>query len=128
MVVITIIGLLAGITSVAVMRNLRDAKVETSKQKMRSIVQAIQMYSIRKNRIPSQLSELCGPEGDENRFLEAEEVPTDAWGGEFQYNPRDKKAYDLVCLGSDGVEGGDGDAKDITKADLSKNTDEDEGK
>ena len=120
MVVITIIGLLAGITSVAVMKNLREARVETSKQNMRTIKQAIQMYYIKKNRIPQSLSELCGPDGDDERFIEAEEPPKDAWDGEFQYTPRDKKSYDLVSLGSDGIEGGEGDAADITLADLSK--------
>ena len=127
MVVITIIGLLASVTSVAVMKHLRDAKIETSKEKMRGIKQAIQMYYIKKNRIPQSLSELCGPEGDENRWLEAEEPPKDAWNGEFLYTPRDKKSYDLVCLGSDGIEGGEGDAKDITLADLNKSSDEEEG-
>jgi general secretion pathway protein G len=128
MVVITIIGLLASITSVAVMKHLRDAKIETSKEKMRNIVQAISMFHMKKNRIPSALSELCGPDGDENRYLEAEEPPKDAWGNEFQYNPRDKKNYDLLCLGSDGVEGGEGDAKDISKADLNKASDDENGK
>jgi len=125
MVVITIIGLLAGITSVSVMKYLAEAKVETSKSKMRNIIQAISMYHMHHNRIPTQLSELCGPEGDESRELESEEPPKDAWNNDFQYNPKDKKNYDLVCLGSDGVEGGEGDAQDITKADLSKTPDQD---
>ncbi len=120
MVVITIIGLLAGITSVAVMKNLAEAKVTTTKEHMRAIKQAIQMHYIQRNRIPESLSDLCGPEGDEKRYIEAEEPPKDAWGGEFQYAPRDKKAYDLMSLGSDGIEGGDGDAQDITLADLTK--------
>jgi general secretion pathway protein G len=128
MVVITIIGLLAGITSVSVMKYLREAKVETTKQKMRNIVTAIQSFQMKKNRIPSTLSELCGPEGDEDRFLEAEEPPKDAWGNDFIYNPRDKKNYDLISLGSDGVEGGEGDAADITKADLNKSPDDESKK
>jgi len=122
MVVITIIGLLAGITSVSVMKRLREAKIETSKEHMRAYRQAIQMFYMRHNRIPNQLSELCGPEGDDKREIEAEEPPKDAWGNDFQYNPKDKKNYDLICLGSDGVEGGESDAKDITLADLNKTT------
>jgi len=127
MVVITIIGLLASIASVAVLNKLKTAKIETSKTSMRSIKQAISMYYMRKNRVPSELAELCGPEGDENRELEMEEPPKDGWDNDFLYTPRDKKNYDLVCLGSDGVEGGDGDGKDITLADLNKrDTDKDE--
>jgi general secretion pathway protein G len=128
MVVITIIGLLAGITSVSVMKYLAEAKVATSKEKMRSIVQGISMYYMKHSRIPNQLSELCGPEGDDTRTLDAEEPPKDAWGNDFQYNPKDKKNYDLICLGSDGVEGGDGDAKDITKSDLTKSDSDDSKK
>lgn len=124
MVVITIIGLLAGITSVAVMGKLAHAKIETTKDSMRGIKQGIQMFYMRHNRVPTALSELCGPEGDDKRDLDMSEPPKDAWGNDFQYNPRDKKNYDLVSLGSDGVEGGEGDGKDITLADLNKTTDD----
>ena len=127
MVVITILGLLASITSVAVLNHLKTARVESSKSSMRSIKQAIQMYYMKKTKIPADLKDLCGPEGDEDRVLESEEPPKDGWNNDFVYSPRDKKNYDLTCLGSDGVEGGDGDAKDITLADLNKRT-EDEGK
>ena len=67
MVVITIIGLLASITSVAVMRHLKEAKIETTKQKMRDIKMAIQLYYMKKNRIPSALTELCGSDPETNR-------------------------------------------------------------
>lgn len=126
MVVITIIGLLASIASVAVLNKLKTAKIETSKTSMRSIKQAISMFYMRKNRVPNELSELCGPEGDEKRELEMEEPPKDGWGNDFLYTARDKKNYDLTCLGSDGVEGGEDDAKDITLADLTKRQTEDE--
>jgi general secretion pathway protein G len=124
MVVITILGLLASITSVAVLNHLKTARIESSKTSMRAIKQGIQMYYMKKTRIPADLKDLCGPEGDEDRFLESEEPPKDGWNNDFIYSPRDKKNYDLICLGSDGVEGGDGDAKDITLADLNKRTEE----
>ncbi len=126
MVVITILGLLASIVSVNVLRSLREAKVETTKQKMMEIKHAIMLFHMKKNRIPSSLQELCGPEGDDNRFLESEAPPKDGWDGEFIYTPRDKKNYDLMSYGSDGMEGGEDDAKDITLADLGK-TDEQKG-
>jgi general secretion pathway protein G len=126
MVVITILGLLASITSVAVLNKLKTAKIESTKGSMRAIKHGIQMFYMRKNRIPSELKELCGPEGDEERDLEMEEPPTDGWGAEFVYSPRDKKNYDLMSLGSDGTEGGDGDAADITLADLNKRPDDKE--
>ena len=128
MVVITIIGLLASITAVNVMKYLRQAKIETTKEKMRTIKMAIQSFKIRHNRIPNQLSELCGPETDETRELMAEEPPKDGWRFDFVYTPKDKRSYELMSLGADNMEGGVGEDKDITLADLNKPDDEDEGK
>jgi general secretion pathway protein G len=126
MVVITILGLLASITSVAVLQHLKTARIEQTKLSMRGVREGIQTYYIKKNRIPQSLNELCGPEEDDDRILPMETPPKDGWKNDFVYNPRDKKHYDLISLGSDGVEGGDGDAKDITLADLNKSEDEDE--
>jgi general secretion pathway protein G len=123
MVVITIIGLLASITSVAVLQHLKTARIEATKQSMRAIREGIQTFYIKKNRIPTSLDELCGAEDDEDRILQCETAPLDGWKNPFIYSPRDKKKYDLVSLGSDGVEGGDGDAKDIALPDLSKDDD-----
>ena len=53
---------------------LKKAKVENTKGSMRAIKAAIQTYYLKKNRIPQSLSELCGPEGDEDRILESEAV------------------------------------------------------
>jgi general secretion pathway protein G len=124
MVVITILGLLASITSVAVLQHLKTAKVEATKLSMRGIREGIQTYYIKKNRIPQSLQELCGSEEDEDRILPYEQPPKDGWKNDFVYTPRDKKHYDLMSLGSDGIEGGDGDAKDIALADLNKSDDE----
>jgi general secretion pathway protein G len=126
MVVITILGLLASIAAVNVMSFLKKAKVENTKGSMRAIKSGIQTYYLKKNRIPQSLSELCGQEGDEDRILEMEEAPKDAWGGDFVYTPRDKRNYDLMSYGADGVEGGTGQDKDITLPDLNKNEDEEE--
>jgi general secretion pathway protein G len=42
-------------------------------------------------------------------------VPEDPWGAEFQYiSPGSEGPYDLYSYGSDGREGGEGDAADIS--------------
>ena len=44
-------------------------------------------------------------------------VPKDPWGNEYKYtSPGANGAYDIVSLGADGKEGGDGPNKDITSA------------
>ena len=43
------------------------------------------------------------------------QVPTDPWGNEYRYAaPGQHGAYDLISLGADGKEGGEGPNKDIT--------------
>jgi general secretion pathway protein G len=120
MVVITILGLLAGITSVALMPQLAKAKVDTSKQRMRNIMTAVDLYYVQKGRLPDSIAELCGEDG----LLDSKEEPTDAWGNHFEYAKVDKKHYQLTCLGSDGIEGGEKDEADFTKDDLGKNDEE----
>jgi len=126
MVVITILGLLASIAAVNVMGFLKKAKIETTKEKMRNIQMAVKSFRLNKNRIPQSLTELCGPEGDEDRYLESEEPPRDGWGNEFVYEAKDKRLFDLMSYGADGQEGGTGEDKDIGLADLNKTSDEEE--
>jgi general secretion pathway protein G len=125
MVVITILGLLASIAAVNVMGFLKKAKIETTKEKMRNIQMAVKTYYMNHNRLPNALSDLCGPEGSDDRLLDSDEPPKDGWGNDFVYQPKDKRTFDLISYGADGQEGGVGEDKDITLADMNKpDTDE----
>lgn len=117
MVVITILGLLASITSVGVMKYLRQAKVERAMMDMRAIVDGIKHFRLRTGKIPSAIADMCGPDED-TRDLDRTEPPKDPWGGDYVYTPKDRRTYELLCYGADGVEGGDGEDKDITLKDL----------
>jgi general secretion pathway protein G len=117
MVVITILGLLASITSVGVMKYLKQAKIDRAKMDMRAIVDGIKHYRLRTNKIPASIADMCGPDED-TRDLDRTEPPKDPWGGEYVYTPKDRRSYDLVCLGGDGVEGGEGEDADINLLDL----------
>lgn len=117
MVVITILGLLASITSVGVMKYLKQAKIDKAKMDMRAIVDGIKHYRLRTNKIPASIADMCGSDED-TRDLDRTESPKDPWGGEYVYTPKDRRSYDLVCLGGDGVEGGEGEDADITLLDL----------
>ena len=44
-------------------------------------------------------------------------VPKDPWGNEYRYaSPGSKGAYEIVSLGADSKEGGEGPDKDISSA------------
>src|SRR5262245_44681661 len=91
MVVVTILGILASLTSVAVMKHLRTARIDTTKTNMRTIMDAIRLYQMRKSKLPERLEELVGDQGD----LETDTVPKDAWGNEFQYEKQNNRNYTL---------------------------------
>ena len=47
-------------------------------------------------------------------YLKKKNVPKDPWGNDYRYaSPGQHGPYDLVALGADGQEGGEGEAKDI---------------
>jgi general secretion pathway protein G len=125
MVVITILGLLAGITSVSVIKHLKDAKIQATKTKMIEIKKAISMYLMKKNKVPDSLDALVGDD-PESRWLDSDEVPLDGWDKEFRYQKTGARTYDLMSLGADDTEGGEGEDADITLKDLSKHA-KDEG-
>ncbi len=110
MVVITIIGLLGGIVGVNVMGMMRKANIGATKDQMREIVNAINVYRIENRRLPESLDDLVG---DEDAPLMSEEVPTDSWGNEFFYEPQGSRTYELISWGADGVEGGENEEEDI---------------
>ena len=42
-------------------------------------------------------------------------LPKDPWGNDYKYvSPGTHGAFDIVSLGNDGKEGGEGEAKDVT--------------
>ena len=77
---------------------------------------ALEQYAIENNgRYPESLEALVRPDANGLRFLDRQQVPTDAWDRPYGYErPSTPDARPRVfALGSDGEVGGDGDAKDI---------------
>lgn len=123
MVVITIIGLLAGIVGSSVFFFLKRAERQTAKTQMIELEKAIDAYRLDKRRLPDTLEDLRGPDlpwGDNP-------IPKDPWGGEYVYEKLDRKNFNLICYGADGIQGGtEPDEQDITREDLRKADDAEE--
>ena len=113
MVVIAILGTLMTIVAVNVVGALDDANVSTTELQIRKVEQGLQMYSAKhKGRYPSTSEGLEAAK----KYYPDNKVPTDSWGNEFQYfspGSNSDKPYEIISLGKDGQEGGEGANADI---------------
>lgn len=117
-----VIGVMAWFVGRGVQGYEKNAAIQSTKSQMRNIEAAINAYRLENRRLPETLDELVGEDG----LLDAEEVPRDAWDNEFFYEPQGSKEYELISLGADGVEGGEGEDADIDRAALRQRNSEEE--
>lgn len=108
MVVIAIILTLMSIIAIGVFGIFADSQVDTTRLTMMRVNERLEIYMLRKKKAPS------GSEGLSEVFGN-EVVPKDSWNHEFVYiSPGPGgEPYDLISLGSDGEEGGTGNAEDL---------------
>jgi general secretion pathway protein G len=108
MVVIAIILTLMSILAVGVFSIFNDAKVDTTRLQMMKVAERVDVYMLRKKKPPATGDGLATVYGNEP-------IPVDSWGNAFVYvSPGPNgKPYDLISLGADGAEGGEGNDADI---------------
>ena len=117
MVVLVILGLLAGIVvfktrSYLILSKQNAAKVEISK-----ICQALETYYAAYDRYPTNDEGIAILAKPSEKFSDGllNKVPRDPWSNPYQYNnPGKSGPFDVVCYGADGREGGDGANLDIS--------------
>ncbi len=113
MVVIAILGTLMTIVAVNVIGSLDEANSDATRLQIKKVEQGLQMYAAKnKGRYPNTSDGLEAAK----KYFPDNKVPTDAWGYEFQYyspGSRSGGDYDIISLGKDGQEGGEGTNADI---------------
>ncbi|ERS86824.1 secretion system protein G [Marinobacter sp. EVN1] len=124
MVVMVILGLLVAIVAPNIMGRSDQAKVTVAETQISNIANALDLYRLDNSHYPSTQQGLEAlvnkPSGSPepknwNPDGYLKNVPEDPWGNNYQYvSPGVDGPYDLYSYGSDGQEGGDGDAADIS--------------
>jgi len=111
MVVVAIIGMLAGAVVIGATQMMDDAKHNRIRSDLATISSAVEAYYLSKGRYPTN------DEGLEN--LSVENV-SDPWGRPYEYNSpgNHDEPYEIICFGADGREGGEGADADIYSWDL----------
>ena len=118
MVVIVIIGLLAGAVTINVRGYMIRAKQNIARQDIQVICTAVRSFWADTGKYPRDLSELTVKSAKTGEpYLT--KAPLDPWGNSYQYLcPGRKNAFEVICLGADNNQGGDGADADISSDDL----------
>ncbi len=122
-VVMVIIGMLAGIVTLATKSYLISARQNEAKAELAVLAEAGESYYAINSRYPTNeegLDELLKPAGDSPEgFLKKKAVPKDPWKHDYEYySPGPGSAgFEIICLGADGREGGEGENKDFSSLD-----------
>ena len=120
LVVLVIIGLLAAIVGPRLFPKLGKGKQAAAKAQIELFGQALDQFRLDVGRYPTTQEGLNalmtnpGIEKWEGPYLK-KELPVDPWNRPYLYQqPGTQGEYDLYTFGSDGVQGGDGEAADVT--------------
>lgn len=120
-VVMVILGMLAGLVAVRTRGYLIASKQNAARAEIANIVKAVETFYSDQGRYPTTdegLDVLASgtdtwPEGFLNK------VPLDPWKNSYEYvSPGSTEPYEVICLGADGREGGEGENQDITSESL----------
>jgi general secretion pathway protein G len=121
LVVLAIIGLLAGLVGPKVLSQLGGAKTDAAAVQIRDFEQALEIYMLDTGKFPTTeqgLGALVQDPGNvpgwSGPYLRRNELPQDPWRNDYQYKfPGENGDFDVLSYGADGRPGGEGDNADI---------------
>ena len=123
MIVIVIMGILATAVTVNVRNYLTKAKQNAARQDIAVIVGALDRFWAEYSRYPTNEEGLAILTKPTEKMPEPPltKIPMDPWGHPYQYNcPGSSTPYEVICLGGDGREGGEGADADISSNDIKR--------
>ena len=125
MVVIVILGILAGMIMPRFMGRTDDAKLVKAKVDIAALETALKLYKLDNGAYPTTeqgLKSLIKPPDKEGGpgnwkkggYIEKSSLPKDPWGNDYIYlSPGTQYDFEIISYGADGVPGGEGINKDI---------------
>ncbi|MBU0656606.1 MAG: type II secretion system major pseudopilin GspG [Gammaproteobacteria bacterium] len=123
MIVLVILGLIAGIVGPQAMKYLGKGKTQSAKVQIENISAALDMYRLEVGSYPTSsdglkalVSQPSSARGWNGPYLKKGDVPKDPWNNDYQYKRPggNGQPYDLSSFGADGTAGGEGEDADIT--------------
>ncbi len=109
MLVVVILGILAGVAVVAMGGKTKRASIAATRTTIAAIATAIDAFEVDNGTYPGSLQDLISSTGSstwQGPYLQGKSVPADAWGNAVGYS-KSGNSYELVSSGPDGVRSGD---------------------
>ena len=120
LVVMVIIGLLAGYVGPRYFAQIGKSEVKVARAQLDALDKALEQYRLDTGHFPTQeqgLVAIMKKPANEPRWdgpYLKKELPMDPWGRSFVYKfPGERGDFDLVSLGKDGAPGGAGESADL---------------
>jgi general secretion pathway protein G len=116
--VIAILGLIAAFAVPQVLKWVSGARSDAARVQIEALGASIDLYRLEVGSFPPDLQALVekppGVAKWDGPYLKKRVIPKDPWGNDYIYRyPGNNGEYDLVSLGADNSEGGEGEQKDI---------------
>ena len=122
LVVLVLIGVVLGIVGGNFIGRGEKAKADAAKVEIGQIAQSLDLYKLEVGRYPTTQEGLqaliSAPSGVANwngPYWKKSALPKDPWANEYRYtSPAQGAPFEIVSLGADGKEGGEGVDRDIS--------------
>ena len=119
MVVVVILGLLAGVVGFSVRSYLVNSRRSVAEMEIAKLTQAVDTYYTMTGRYPDAEDGLSVLREKTDKIPDGliTKNPIDPWGNPYQYvRPAESGPFEIFSLGGDGREGGEGEEADIRLA------------
>jgi len=121
LVVLVILGLLAGLVGPQVLNQLGGAKTKTALVQVKDLEQGAELFKLDVGRYPNNQEGLNAliekpptAPGWNGPYLKERRIPLDPWGNPYHYQfPDDQGGLKIYSLGADNAEGGTGENADV---------------
>ena len=125
MVVVVILGILAGMIVPRYMGRTDEAKLVKARIDIAAIETSLKLYRLDNGTYPTTEQGLAAlvtkpdiepipPKWNPGGYIDKGKLPKDPWGRPYVYlSPGSHGEYDIICYGADAAPGGEGKNKDV---------------
>jgi len=102
LLVVAILGILAGVVVVSVAGKQKGAMIKATRASISALCTAVDLYEVDTGQYPAALDALANSDGSPNwNGPYYKGVAADAWGTTFSYSPQSDKGYKIISAGPD---------------------------